>query len=170
MRAPAPLSIAVEPPGGPEFVMLLAAYRAELDARFPGGFAPPPGWAAGAETLVPPRGCFLVLRDGGEALGCGAVRVLEPGIAELKHMWLSPKLRGRGLGRELLAALETEATGQLGCQTIRLDTSPLLAEAVALYRGVGYREIPRYNQNELAAIWMERTPGGGSGSASPDNQ
>jgi len=156
VQAPAPVSIAVEPPDGPAFVTLLAAYRAELDARFPGGFDPPPGWAARAETLVPPRGCLLVLRSGGEALGCGAVRVLEPGIAELKHMWLSPELRGRGLGRELLAALEAEAAGRLGCPTIRLDTSPLLAEAVALYRVVGYREIPKYNQNELDAIWMER--------------
>ena len=162
MRAPAPVAIAVESPGGPAFATLLAAYRAELNARFPGGFDPPPGWAASAGTLVPPHGCFVVLRVGGEALGCGAVRVLQPGIAELKHMWLSPKLRGRGLGRELLAALEAEATGQLGCPTIRLDTSPLLAEAVALYRVVGYREIPRYNQNDLDAIWMERTP-------TPDN-
>jgi GNAT superfamily N-acetyltransferase len=158
MEAPSAIAIAVETPGTPDAVALLAAYRAELDERFPGGFDPPPNWAAAAESLVPPTGCFVVLRDAGEPLGCGAVRVLEPGVAEIKHMWLSPRLRGRGLGRSLLAALELEAE-RLGCPTIRLDTSPLLGEAVALYRAVGYREIPRYNENPLCAIWMERAPG-----------
>ena len=149
------IAIASEPPDTAVAAALLGAYRDELDERFPGGFTPPPGWRAAAWQLVPPTGAFLVVRDAGEPLGCGAVRVLEPGSAELKHMWVSPRLRGRGIGRALLAALEAEARA-LGCATVRLDTSPLLAEAVALYRSVGYGEIPRYNDNPLCGIWMER--------------
>ena len=84
--------------------------------------------------------------------------MLEPGVAELKHMWVSLLLRGRGVGRRLLAALETEVRA-LGCATVRLDISPLLVEAVALYRSVGFREIPRYNDNPLCGIWMERRLG-----------
>lgn len=148
-------AIAPEPPDSAVAAALLGEYRAELDTRFPDGFRPPPGWAAAASELVRPTGDFLVVRGDGEPLGCGAVRVLEPGIAELKHMWLSPRLRGRGLGRRLLAALE-EAARELGCTVVRLDTSVYLPEAVALYRSVGYHEIPRYNDNPLCAIWMER--------------
>ena len=149
------IAIAPEPPDSAVAAALLSEYRAELAERFPGGFAPPPGWAAAASQLVPPAGAFLVVRSAGEPLGCGAVRVLEPGLAELKHMWVSPGLRGRGGGRSLLAALEAEARA-LGCATVRLDTSPFLPEAIALYHSVGYGEIPRYHDNLLCAIWMER--------------
>ena len=153
--AGADIAIGCEPPDSATAVTLLASYRAELAERFPGGFTPPPGWAAAASQLVSPNGAFLVVRAAGEPIGCGAVRVLEPGLAELKHMWVSPRLRGRGIGRRLLAALEGAARA-LGCATVRLDTSPLLPEAIALYRSVGYAEIPRYNDNPLCAIWMER--------------
>ena len=149
------IAIVPEPPDSATAAALLASYRAELAERFPGGFTPPPGWAAAASQLVSPNGAFLVVRSAGEPLGCGAVRVVGPGLAELKHMWVSPRLRGRGVGRGLLAALEAEARA-LGCTTVRLDTSPFLPEAIALYHSVGYREIPRYNDNPLDAIWMER--------------
>lgn len=158
MDADPPLSvqIAAEDPASPVAVALLAAYRAELDERFPGGFQPPPAWAAAAASLVPPQGTLLVLRAGGEPLGLGAVRVLAPGVGELKHMWLSPRLRGHGLGRRLLGALEDAARG-LGCSVVRLDTDAVLGEAVALYESVGYRRTQRYNENHAAcAIFMER--------------
>lgn len=155
---PPGVTIAAERPDTPAAAALLASYRAELDERFPGGFEPPPGWAAAAKQLVPPRGTFLVLRERGEPLGCGAVRVPEPGVAEIKHMWVSPRLRGQGLGRRLLAALEG-AGRNLGCATVRLDTSPHLPEAIALYRAVGYRDIPRYNEGSGCAIWMGRDLG-----------
>ena len=154
MTAPEPV-IAREEPGTADAAALLAAYRAELDARFPGGYTPPPTWAAAADQLVPPRGAFLVVRLDGEPLGCGGIRVLEPGIAEVKHMWLSPKLRGSGLGRGLLEALEQWGR-DLGCTLVRLDTSPHLPEAIALYRSFGYREIPQYNDHDLDALWFER--------------
>ncbi len=158
LGAGADIAIVPEPPDSATAAALLASYRGELAERFPGGFTPPPGWAAAASQLVPPNGAFLVVRSAGEPLGCGGVRVLESGVAELKHMWVSPLLRGRGVGRRLLAALEAEARA-LGCATVRLDTSPFLPEAIALYRSLGYTEIPRYNDNPLDAIWMERRLG-----------
>ena len=154
---PADVVIAREDPTSPDAESLLAGYRDELDERFPGGFTPPPRWAAARETLVPPTGAFLVLRADGEALGCGAVRVLEPGVGEVKHMWVHRSLRGHGLGRRMLAACE-DAARELGCTTVRLDTDSVLHEAVALYRAVGYRDIPRYNENEACcALFLERS-------------
>jgi GNAT superfamily N-acetyltransferase len=98
---------------------------------------------------------LLVVDEGGEVVGTAAVRVLEPGVAELKRMWLRPAARGRGLAQELLDKCLDEGR-RLGCQTMRLDSQGKLAAAVKLYRANGFREIPIYNDNPRADIWMER--------------
>ena len=59
-------------------------------------------------------------------------------------MWIDPVLRGRGLGRRLLGALE-DAARNLGYERVRLDTHEVLAEAVGLYETHGYRRIDRYH-------------------------
>ena len=151
--------IAPADPRDPAVEQLLAVYRAELDERFPGGFQPPPNWAATRDALVPPSGTLLLLHLDGSPAGIGAVRVLEPGVAEIKHMWVAPAGRGRGLGRALLAALE-QAARDLGCTRALLDTDAVLHEAVTLYEAVGYERIERYNANEHAcAIFMGRELG-----------
>jgi GNAT superfamily N-acetyltransferase len=83
------------------------------------------------------------------------VRLLAPGVAELKRMWLRPVCQGRGLGRRLMDATLDEAR-RLGCRMLRLDTESKLEAAVHLYRAYGFAEIPRYNDNRRADIWMER--------------
>jgi ribosomal protein S18 acetylase RimI-like enzyme len=70
-------------------------------------------------------------------------------------MWVHPELRGRGVGRLLLASLEARAR-ELGFSTVRLDTSGHLNEAIALYRAAGYTEITPYNDNPYAAHWFEK--------------
>jgi GNAT superfamily N-acetyltransferase len=105
--------------------------------------------------LVPPRGAFLVARLDGRAVGCGAVRKLDENTAEVKRMWIEPDVRGRGVGRRLLAALE-EVAIELDCRVLRLDTSAHLTEALALYRSSGYHEIPAYNDNLYAEHWFEK--------------
>jgi putative acetyltransferase len=98
---------------------------------------------------------LLVTDPSGEVVGTAAVRVLEPATGELKRMWLRPACQGRGLGRRLLDAGLEEAR-RLGCRVLRLDSQTKLAAAVHLYRANGFREIPRYNDNPRADIWMER--------------
>lgn len=127
----------------------LNAYFAELGRRFPHGFDPAGSVSAAPEELS----VFLVVRAGGRPRGCGALKRLEPGVAEIKRMWVHPEIRGRGVGRRLLAALEGHARG---FHTVRLDTSDHLPEAIALYRSSGYREIPPYNDNPYAAHWFEK--------------
>jgi len=102
-------------------------------------------------------GVLLLVADAtGEVVGTAAVRVLEPGLGELKRMWLRPSRQGRGLGRRLMDACLDEARG-LGCRALRLDTQAKLEAAVHLYRAYGFSEIPRYNDNHRADIWMERS-------------
>lgn len=98
---------------------------------------------------------LLVADPAGEIVGTAAVRLLAPGVGELKRMWLRPACQGRGLGRRLLDACLDEAKG-LGCRALRLDTQAKMEAAVHLYRAYGFAEIPRYNDNRRADIWMER--------------
>ena len=60
-----------------------------------------------------------------------------------------------GLGRMLLAALEQRAL-DLGASEVVLDTNSVLREATALYRSAGYEEIPAYNDNPYASLWMRK--------------
>jgi GNAT superfamily N-acetyltransferase len=105
--------------------------------------------------LLGPGDRVLVFEDEGEAVGCGAVRVLEPGVAEIKRMFVSPAWRGRGIGRRLLAELEREA-GDLGCSIVRLDTADRQHAALALYRSTGYEPIDDYSGNPGATHWFEK--------------
>ena len=98
---------------------------------------------------------LLVVDPAGEVVGTAAVRVLEPGVGELKRMWLRPALQGRGLGRRLMDRSLEEAR-RFGCRTLRLDTQAKLASAVRLYRAYGFSDIQPYNDNPRANIWMER--------------
>ena len=91
------------------------------------------------------RGAFLVIYQDGVAVGCGALRVLEPGTAELKRMYVAPPARGAGLGRRLLLALENEA-GALGVRKLVLETGVRQAAALALYRSSGFQPIPLYGE------------------------
>jgi len=133
----------------------LQKYYAELAARFPSGFELHADDAPAADELAPPRGCMIIARLFGEPIGCGAIRTLGPGVAEIKRMWISPDVRGLGVGRRLLAELEQAAIARR-LHTARLDTNGSLAEALHLYRTSGYREIPAYNRNPYAQHWFEK--------------
>jgi ribosomal protein S18 acetylase RimI-like enzyme len=105
--------------------------------------------------LAPPGGELLLVSIDGEPIAIGGIRGLETGVAEVKSMYVAPAGRGRGLAKRLLGRLEAIAA-EHGCRAVRLDTAAHLTAAIALYRGVGYREIPRYNDNPYAAVWFER--------------
>jgi uncharacterized protein (DUF952 family)/GNAT superfamily N-acetyltransferase len=112
--------------------------------------------AASPDDLWLPHGLYLVgWLDGCPVTG-GGVKRLGPGVAEIKRMYVAPEVRGRGVARRLLAALE-DAARRLGHRKVRLDTGPRQPHAEALYRSAGYVEIDDYNGNPHAAYWAERT-------------
>ena len=106
-------------------------------------------------AFVAPRGVFLVVEDGGEAVGCGGVRMLDAGRAEIKHLYLRDSTRGRGFGRMLLAGLEDRA-GTLGATVAVLDTNATLTAAGGLSRAAGYSEPEPYNDNPNATLWFRK--------------
>ncbi len=105
--------------------------------------------------LGPPTGELLLVSLDGKPLAIGGVRDLGTPVAEVKSMYVAPAARGRGLGRRLLMRLEAIAA-ERGCRAVRLDTASHMTAAIALYRDLGYREIPAYNEGPNADLWFER--------------
>jgi DNA-binding MarR family transcriptional regulator/GNAT superfamily N-acetyltransferase len=153
----ASVELAPEDARGADAQYCLERYFDELDARFRSGFDRGKGGAtADLDDYAAPHGCLLLARLFGRPVGCGALRTFAPGIGEIKRMWIAPQARGMGLGRRLLQELERIARSH-GLRRVRLDTNGTLAEALALYRSSGYREIPRFNDNPYAQHWFEKT-------------
>ncbi len=142
-------------PADVEAVAALEAYFAELDERFDGGFDPGDTLTADAHHYRAPEGRFVLARVGEEVAGCGAVQLLDPGVAEVKRMWVAPGWRGHAVGGRLLAHLERVAV-ELGASTVRLDTNSALTEAITMYETRGYVDIPAYNDNPFARRWFEK--------------
>ncbi|HEV7135043.1 MAG TPA: GNAT family N-acetyltransferase [Steroidobacteraceae bacterium] len=142
----------------PVACVCLDRYFDELAARFPEGYLRADDGAADVADFNPPAGVFLVAEILGEPAGCGALRTFSPGIGEIKRMWVSPEVRGLGMGRRLLESLEDEAR-ERKLHRVRLDTHSSLVQALQLYRTAGYRDIARYNDNPYAHHWLEKPLG-----------
>ena len=119
----------------------MAALDADLRSRYPGH----PTHGLREEELEDPGTVFLVARLGDKAIGCGAARRLDPGVAEIKRMYVRPAHRGRGLARRILEALEAAVRSQ-GIGVIRLETGVWQPEALGLYRSAGYEAIPAFGE------------------------
>jgi putative acetyltransferase len=104
-------------------------------AGLPGDYARPCG------------GLMLGLDESGAA-GCVAFRSLEPGVAEMKRLYVRPRVRGGGWGRRLAERVVTEARAA-GYERMRLDTLPAMERVIGLYLGLGFHDIAPYRHNPV---------------------
>ncbi|MFC5215390.1 GNAT family N-acetyltransferase [Streptomyces coerulescens] len=149
----ASITVALVDGAAPDARACLDGYAADIDERFPEGFD--------KDDLVRPHevsgeaGAFFVAYEEDRPVGCGALRRLEPGVGEIRHVWVHPAARRLGLARRLLDALEQEAVAR-ELTVVRLDTHAALTEAQAMYRACGYTAIPAYDDNVYASHWFEK--------------
>lgn len=134
--------------------LLFEEYAASLDfdlgfqgfdlelANLPGDYAPPDGQ--------------LLLAIYQEQLaGCVALRKLEEGICEMKRLYVRPRFRSLGIGKDLAQALIEEAR-RIGYVRMCLDTVPSMPRAKMLHQSLGFKEIHPYRYNPIAGtVFME---------------
>jgi putative acetyltransferase len=102
------------------------------------------------EHLGAGRGAFLVAREGGRAVGCGAIRLLDPTTAEVKRMYVEPGQRRRGAGWAVLASLEAAAR-ERGVKRLVLETGIHQEAAIALYLRAGFTQVDCWGEYATSA-------------------
>lgn len=126
------------------FSLCFQSFDKEL-AELPGDYAPP-------------AGRLLLAEYEGQLVGCVALHKLgdDYEFCEMKRLYLRPQFRGKGLGRALADRIIAEAR-QIGYQRMRLDTvGPVMKDAVAMYRRIGFQEIAPYRANPMpGTLYME---------------
>ncbi len=147
------IAVAPESPRQPDVVALIAA----LDRYQAGLYPAESNHLVPIDALAAPEVRFFVARRGGEALGCGALRIDADGYGEVKRMFVAPRARGLSLGRRLLERIELEARRErLSC--LRLETGIHQREALGLYRAAGFverRPFGDYGPDPLS-VFMEK--------------
>ena len=142
-------------PNHPDARQCFRAYFAELDSRSESGFDPAAGISAEPHELTPPAGNLLIAYLHAEPVGCGAVKHHPGEPTEIKRMWVADPARGLGVGRKLLAELESHAA-RSSSPVVRLETNETLTEAIAMYRSAGYTEVAPFNDEPYAHHWFEK--------------
>ena len=136
MSAP-DITVTQVPWDDPRAEALRAAQRSEIEAMY--GPDSEPGVAPSAADIA----LFLIAQVDGRPVGCGGLRPLEAGSAEIKRMYVVPEQRGRGVSGAVLSALEQAAVAR-GWRTLRLETGPKQAAAIRFYERSGYVAIPPF--------------------------
>lgn len=98
-----------------------------------------------------PHGCVLLARAGYESVGAVAWRMLEPGLCEMKRLYVRPQFRGCGIARKLTETVIKD-TRHAGYKRMVLDTLASMQAARALYASLGFRPIPPYYENPLPDV------------------
>lgn len=143
--------LALERPDSAEAVELIGELEAHLASFYPAesrhGYS--------VEKLLREGVAFYVARLGGEAAGCGGVQIYGAEYGELKRMYVRPRFRGRGLGRQILERLAAHARDN-GIRLLRLETGIHQAEAIGLYEAFGFRRrapFGAYREDPLSLFY-----------------
>ncbi len=100
------------------------------------------------DIFLPPQGILLIAMEDGQPAGCACTRTIEPGVAEMKRMYVRPAFRRKGIGA-VLVRQTIAAVRKLEYAVLRLDSAGFMHDAHALYRSFGFQEIAPYSGSEI---------------------
>src|SRR5271157_5200410 len=100
------------------------------------------------DIFMPPKGILLIAVENEVPAGCACTRTIEPGVAEMKRMYVRPAFRRRGIGR-VLVQQTIETVRKLEYPVLRLDSAGFMHDAHALYRSFGFQDIAPYSGSEI---------------------
>lgn len=149
----ATLTIRPERPDQPDVLRMIEALDAQMTALYP----PESNHLLDIAALSDPAVTFRVVRDGDEAVGCGALLRDARGWGEVKRMYVRPDRRGRGIGKRILAELEAIAR-EAALPLLRLETGIHNGDALTLYRVAGFGECEAFGdyRPDPLSVFMEK--------------
>lgn len=130
------VSIRIETPLQDDLRALIAELNDAIDAQepeTPDEFK----FRMTAEEMARPDTVTFLVRIGGAAVGCGALKRHDDRLGEVKRMYLRPAVRGRGLAGRLLERIEAEARTQ-GLSELALETGIGFTAARRTYEQAGF--------------------------------
>jgi len=147
------VKFAIETPNQPDVSAMLSA----SDQYMAGLYPAESNHLVNADDLLASNARFVVGRQSGLCVACGAVLFGADGPAEIKRMWVEPHARGLKLGRRLLTILERVARDE-GVKILRLETGISQVEAINLYESTGFSRIDAFGayKPDPLSIFMEK--------------
>jgi putative acetyltransferase len=148
--------ITPERPDAPDAMALIEELETHLASLYPAesrhGFS--------VEKLLREEVAFFLLRAGGTPAACGGIKLFGTDYGELTRMYVRPAFRGRGYGKLMLDHLASHAR-QHGVSLLRLETGIHQREAIGLYEGMGFQQVPPfppYWEDPLSRCYEKRLP------------
>lgn len=146
------VAVTVVPWDDPDVTRLREEQQAELKVLYDG--------EADLEPHLPPEEMLatVAVSIDGEVVACGSLRDATrygEGYGELKRMYVLPRVRGRGLARRVLVALEGIAA-ENDLRRLILETGRRQVAAITLYRSAGYRRIAPfgpYDERDISVCY-----------------
>jgi putative acetyltransferase len=150
-----PIAIAPGNPTDPNVVRMIA----ESDRYYAGLYPAESNHLLDPVSLLAPNVSFFVARDTDAVCGFGAVVAIPP-YGEIKRMYVDRSARRRGVGRDILLAIEQRAR-DLRLTQLRLETGVRQPEAIALYATHGFAEIGPFGDYapDPLSVFMEKSLG-----------
>src|SRR6476620_4730295 len=146
--------ISAERPDSADAMLLISELEAHLDPLYPRtsrhGYS--------VEKLMQQAVAFFVTRHDGVLAGCGGIELFGNEYGEIKRMYVRPQFRGLGLARLMLDHLAAHAR-EHKVNLLRLETGIHQKEAIALYEGVGFPQIPpfgSYKEDPLSRFYEKQ--------------
>ena len=147
------ITITKERPDTPDAIQLIEGLESELEGFYPNesrhGYS--------VEKLIKQNVAFFVTRKDGAPAGCGGIQFFGKEYGEVKRMYVRPEFRGFGLAKMMLEELSKHAK-ENGIHVLRLETGIHQKDAIALYRGWGFKEIAHFGeyQEDPLSLFFEK--------------